>query len=186
MRGHTHALFGLTTLAAANALTGLVQPHVAAGMPTGPFLCAGAAILGALAPDLDADEASIHYEMGALSDTVRVGLHLFVEHRGVLHSGLATLIVLILGVMVGWWLGYLDAGLAFGLGYLSHVALADAMTVHGVPLFWPSSRRFHLLPAPIRVRTGGPAEALVFLLVSLGLIWLGPNLVPVEFLKRWL
>lgn len=186
MRGHTHALFGLATLAAANALTGLVQPHVTAGVPAGPFLCAGAAILGSLAPDLDADEATIHYELGGLGDTVRLGLHLFVKHRGVLHSGLAVLGALMAGVLAGWWLGYLDAGLAFGLGYLSHVAIADAMTINGVPLFWPHSRRFHLLPARLRVRTGGPVEGLVFLagiLAVVGLAWWRPEIIPPELVK---
>jgi membrane-bound metal-dependent hydrolase YbcI (DUF457 family) len=45
-------------------------------------------------------------------------------------------------------------GTAFFLGYLSHI-LCDMMTVSGVQLFHPrSKRRFHLVPAPFRLRVG--------------------------------
>ena len=111
-----------------------------------------------------------------------------VKHRGILHSGLAGLIVLVLGALIGWRVGYLDVGLAFGLGYLSHVALADAMTIHGVPLLWPIKAQFHLLPKGLRVRTGGPVEGLIFLcgtLLLIGLFFLYPDLVPPE-LVRWI
>lgn len=173
MRGHTHALFGVTTLVAANALTDFVQPHPVEGLPTGPVLCAGAAILGALAPDLDAGQSTIQGELGLAGSVIRGGLGLLgVKHRGMLHSGLAALLVLAAGWLLGGRWGYADVGLAFGLGYLSHVALADAMTITGVPLCWPLSRRFHLLPRPLRVRTGGPAEWLVFLLAGAALAWL--------------
>jgi membrane-bound metal-dependent hydrolase YbcI (DUF457 family) len=166
-----------------------VQPHMIKGMPTGLVLCTGAAILGALAPDLDADDASIQHDLGGVSEIIRGGLLLFgVQHRGVLHSGLVSGLVMALGWLVGRSLGYADVGLAFGLGYLSHIVLADAMTIRGVPLFWPLDRPFHLLPKGLRVRTGGPVEGLVFLLVAVGVVgvfWLRPDLIPTEIFS-WL
>ena len=46
MLGHTHALFGITTLAVVEALSAgrLIQEHVIYGVPAGVALCAGAAI----------------------------------------------------------------------------------------------------------------------------------------------
>jgi membrane-bound metal-dependent hydrolase YbcI (DUF457 family) len=168
---------------------GLVQPHPVRGVPVGLALCAGAAILGALAPDLDAEEATIQHEMGLATEFIRgVLLLVGVKHRGVLHSGLASLMVLVLGVCIGWWVGYPDVGLAFGLGYLSHVALADALTIHGVPLLWPLKSQFHLLPQGLRVQTGSPVEGLIFLagmLLLTGLFFLYPDLIPPELI-RWI
>ena len=50
-------------------------------------------------------------------------------------------------------------GAAFAAGYLSHLA-ADALTIRGIPLWWPgaSKRTLHLLPRGLRVRTGGSGE----------------------------
>ena len=193
MLGHTHALFGMTTLVAAELLArqvitpGLVQPHPVKGMPVGLALCAGAAILGALAPDLDAEQSTIEGEIGVAGSFIQGILSLIgVKHRGVLHSGLACLVVLVLGTLIGWRVGYFDVGLAFGLGYLSHVVLADAMTIHGVPLLWPLKTQFHLLPQGLRIRTGGPVEGLIFLaglLLLFGVFFLYPDLIPSELVK---
>ena len=84
---------------------------------------------------------------------------------------------------------FVTVGLALGLGYASHVVIADAMTIAGVPLIWPASRRFHLLPRFLRVRTGGPAEWLVFLMVAALFVWLLPAMFPpnfIELLLSWL
>ncbi len=191
MLGRTHIVIGLTTLAIAHAqpvaLGDLVGPHPMAGLPAGPLLCLGAATLGALLPDLDANESTIQQELGFVGTVTHAGIELLgMKHRGVLHSGLAVLIVLALSTYIGHRLGYGDAGLAFGLGYASHIVLADALTVTGVPLLWPSARRFHLLPRPLRVRTGGPAEQLIFLAITALLIWLLPALLPPHFIERLL
>jgi len=189
MLGHTHALFGLTTLAVVQATSvrlaqPLIQPHPVDGFPVGPGLCAGAAVLGALLPDLDAEDSAIVRELGLFGGLAKVGMTLLgIKHRGVLHSGLAIILVAVGAEMIGWWLGYPDVGLAFGLGYFSHIALADGMTIAGVPLLWPSSRRFHLLPRFLRVRTGGPVEKLVFVAVAIVLTWLLPDMVPADFIK---
>jgi membrane-bound metal-dependent hydrolase YbcI (DUF457 family) len=184
MRGHTHALFGLTTVTAANALTGFVQPHVIKGVPAGFAICAGAAILGALLPDIDAEDSAIKREMRAAGALTSLGLRLFgVEHRGLTHSGVITLLVIAAGWLLGREVGFGDVGLAFGLGYFSHVAIADAMTRHGVPLWWPLPGRFYLLPKALRIKTGSPAEALVFMLIGAGLVWIGQNMTPPGLLR---
>ena len=121
-------------------------------------------------------------------DLYNLGL-LGVKHRGVLHSGLAVVLVAFLAELMGGWLGYRDVGLALALGYASHVIIADAATIAGVPLLWPTPRRFHLLPRLLRVRTGGLVEKLIFVATTLSLIWLLPDLLPPEFLKtlrQWL
>ena len=186
MLGHTHALFGITTLAVVQALSAgrLIQEHVIYGVPAGVALCAGAAIFGALLPDLDADDSTIQRELGSLGLLARLGLQLLaVKHRGVLHSGLATVIVTVLAVGLGWYGGYPDVGLALGLGYASHVILADAMTRSGVPLWWPARQKFHVLPKGLRIRTGGPIEYLLFGLVALFLFTLIPVLLPPDLFK---
>jgi membrane-bound metal-dependent hydrolase YbcI (DUF457 family) len=195
MLGYTHAVVGLTTLAATQAVSlrlaaPLVQPHPVAGFPVGPGLCAGAAILGALLPDLDAEDSTILHELGGWGLLAKAGLGILgVKHRGLLHSGLAVVLVAFLAELIGGWLGYRDVGLALALGYASHVIIADAATIAGVPLLWPTPRRFHLLPRLLRVRTGGLVEKLIFVATLLALLWLLPDLLPPEFLKtlrQWL
>ncbi len=52
-------------------------------------------------------------------------------------------------------------GAAFALGYISHL-VADALTLRGIPLWWPgdSQPSLHLLPPFLRVRTGSGGESL--------------------------
>lgn len=185
MQGHTHALLGLVTLAVAQAVTPLVQPHPVAGFPMGAALCAGAAILGALAPDIDAEDSTIKRELGGAGTVASWGLGLVgVKHRGLTHYGLTAGLALATAWLIGQQFGYGDVGLAFGLGYLSHI-MADAMTKHGVPLWGPLPGQFHLLPKALRLRTGSLAETLVFMTLTGVLMWLGPALLPAAWLKIW-
>lgn len=168
MMGHTHALFGAAALVVA-------APWIAPQPPSNALLAlyTGAAVAGALAPDLDAEDSTILRRLGPFGGLTKIGLKLLgVKHRGVLHSGLALIAVTVGAVVIGGWLGDRGVGLAFALGWISHVAVADALTLSGVPLFWPGKRRFHLLPRPLRIRTGGPVEGLLFGAVSVGLLWL--------------
>jgi inner membrane protein len=185
MVGKTHVVIGLTTLAGVDALTGLVQPHPVKEIHVGPFLCISAAIVGSLLPDIDAEDSQIRYEMGEAGLAVSNWLQSFgVQHRGLTHYGLTTLAMIVISELLGWWLGYPDVGLAFGLGYLSHV-LADGLTLAGVPLLWPwqKEKNVHLLPPPLRLRTGGPVEPLLFVVITGLLIFLLPVLIPPESLR---
>lgn len=197
MLGHTHLLFGAVTLAAAEVgLRVVTGASLLAGETADnaasvePALCLAAALVGALAPDLDAEDSTIQRELGGVGKLAHLGLNLLgVKHRGVLHSGLAMLLVTALAMMVGRWAGFEAVGVAFGLGYISHVALADALTISGVPLWWPGQRRFHLLPHIFRVRTGGAVEKLVALTLAGLLLWLLPQVVPpvwIETVAQWL
>jgi membrane-bound metal-dependent hydrolase YbcI (DUF457 family) len=179
MRGHTHALFGLTTLAVAQHLHPFIHPHPAGQMPVGVAVCAGTAILGALAPDIDAEDSTIKRELGLAGSITSLGLSLVgVRHRGLTHYAITTMAVMIITIIIGDWLGWPDAGLAFGLGYLSHF-LTDGMTKYGVPL-WPG-RKIHLLPRPLRIRTGSFAETLVALAGMMVLVQLLPEMAPPEW-----
>jgi len=61
-------------------------------------------------------------------------------------------------------------GLAFAVGYVSHL-IADALTIRGIPLWWPGKGKssLHLLPKTFRVRTGGKGEVLFNVLWLIGL-----------------
>ena len=184
MQGHTHALIGLTTVAVINHLAPFMQPHMHGEIPTGAAVCAGAAILGALLPDVDAEESSIKGAMGVVGTVASASLRLVgVSHRGLTHYGITTFLVLVASWMLGTWLGFPDVGLAFGLGYLSHVVIADAMTKHGVPLLWPYPGNFHLLPKGLRITTGGMVEKLIFLVTGVFLLFLLPGMIPPELWK---
>jgi hypothetical protein len=74
-------------------------------------------------------------------------------------------------------------GLAFGLGYISHILIADAMTKHGVPLWGPLPGNFHLLPGPFRIQTGGFVEQLVFVMVAMIFMGLLPQAAPPEMTR---
>jgi membrane-bound metal-dependent hydrolase YbcI (DUF457 family) len=183
MRGYTHALVGVTAAAALNTQIGFVQPHVVKGVPVGLALCAGFAILGALLPDVDAEDSTIKREFGAAGTLASLSLRLFgAGHRGVTHYGLTSLGVMIISYLVSARMGYPDAGLALGVGYLSHV-VADALTKHGVPLWWPLPGNFHLLPGPFRVKTGGAGESIFFMLVSAAFVWIALSMAPPDLLK---
>lgn len=189
MNGHTHALCGATTVALANTIHPFLMPHLWHAVPAGATLALGAGILGALLPDIDANESSIKHELGLAGSAISGGLRLLgVKHRGLTHTGLVAALTLVAAVIVGRHFGFADTGLAFGLGYLSHL-IADGMTLTGIPLLTPFYRKhIHLLPKPLRVRTGSAAESLIFLLVSLGFVWLLPGLFAAElhWLRQWL
>jgi inner membrane protein len=139
MRGGTHALAGVLIGAALTIDSVSLIPIVGA-------IAAGA--LGALAPDLDHPQAALSRKIGPLALPFRL-----VKHRGILHSGVAAAIAI--GAAA---LGVSIYATAAGLGYVSHLVL-DGLTVQGIPLLWPSGRRFRLLG----LTTGGIGELVVLL-----------------------
>jgi membrane-bound metal-dependent hydrolase YbcI (DUF457 family) len=114
-----------------------IQPHTIDKLPAGPFFCAVAGMIGALVPDLDAENSTIESELGLAGQILADCLKVFgVKHRGVTHFGVAGLFVLAVSAFIGFRTGYLDVGIAFGLGYISNI-LADGCTKSEVPLLAP-------------------------------------------------
>lgn len=110
---------------------------------------------------------------------VATGLARLLPHRGITHSLLTCLLLtgglaLLLTALPAWPTRGMP--LAFLVGYVSHLA-ADGVTKTGVPLLLPLlRRRFHLLPRPLRITTGGGFEMGLFRLLlvvdGLFLVWL--------------
>ena len=99
------------------------------------------------------------------------------HHRGWTHAPPVAIGVTVLACAFGPALfpALPGVGPAFAAGYISHLA-ADALTIRGIPLWWPGSSQpsLHLLPRPLRVRTGGPREGVFNVVwpVALVAIWL--------------
>ena len=182
MLGHTHALIGSATIIGMQVATGFIQLHVIDGIPAGPVFCLTAGVVGALLPDIDAKESTINQELGLAGNLFHLMLNAFgVKHRGLTHTGLTALIVMGLGLLIGSHLGFSDVGLAFGLGYLSHL-LADSLTKAGTPFLWPLADKMYLLPKPLRIRTGSPVETLLFMALGAVVLAVSPFALPPEIL----
>lgn len=109
-----------------------------------------AASVGALLPDIDHPYSIVGRRAGLIGGAVRLA----VSHRGILHSGVAAAVaVLAASAAPSVARPYAMAAAA---GYASHILL-DALTIQGVPLLWPSRRRFSLLP----IQTGGLVEMIL-------------------------
>ncbi len=129
--------------------------------------------LGALLPDVDAQESKVKHlqvvkgvEPFALPSLL---FHRLLGHRGLTHSLLGWAVVaVVIGLPVGFSFGWLPAS-ALLLGYGSHLLL-DSMTKHGIPLLYPSRKRFHVLPPALLVSTGSNAEDIVFALLALSIL----------------
>jgi len=89
-------------------------------------------------------------------------------HRGPTHWLITAVLLTTAVYTLTDWAGWpAVAWLAFGGGYLSHL-LADGLTIAGVPLLGPLTRRaVRFLPRPLAMRTGGAAE---FMVVGGGLV----------------
>lgn len=171
MKGHTHAIFGFAGAIALNA----VIPY----LPTSPYFFAGALssiVVGSLMPDIDSDESKIRQ----ITHTNRKGrgLGMLVSwlmpaHRGLTHEPIVAVLLLALAIRSG----HLFA-LAFAIGYAIHL-LSDALTRLGIPLFgrW----RLHLLPKPLRIRTGSLAKHLLSVVVCLWLWLYGLHALAIDW-----
>lgn len=170
--GRTHALAGVASLWCLQEFPALVSPELLA--PLGVL-----AALGALLPDLDAAQSQIkHLSVAGFRPFAPLSLLLnrTFGHRGVLHSllgwGIATLVLLPLTFVTG-----LAVPLAISLGYASHLA-TDACTKSGIPLLYPSRKRYHLLPRPLRLTTGSQAEDGVFMIMAVLVVALMLHQLP--------
>jgi membrane-bound metal-dependent hydrolase YbcI (DUF457 family) len=136
---------------------------------------AACAALGALLPDLDASESKIKH-LKLLGTNFKPFLlpaqivHRSDQHRGLLHSlwglGMAGACAMPLVFWTGW-----SPVAALMLGYASHL-LGDSATKSGIRLFYPQSKRFHLLPSLLRITTGSLAEETLIPLLALSVFFL--------------
>ncbi|HZS77554.1 MAG TPA: metal-dependent hydrolase [Ktedonobacteraceae bacterium] len=192
MLGKSHLLVGLTggivvdslfhvtgsplTLATAVPLTLLVKKAVY-------YFFVG---FGALLPDIDNARSSMGRKLGWVSKEIQ---HV-AGHRTVFHSILGLVVGSVLAVGLQQLVIYLLAQRGFTvpaqfiggsnlvlvavlIGCILHIA-ADALTEGGVPLFWPSHKRYGFPPNPHwRFRTGTwPEPVIVYsfmLLVGIGI-----------------
>ncbi|HEY4722483.1 MAG TPA: metal-dependent hydrolase [Anaerolineae bacterium] len=174
MKGGSHLLIGYAAVYAAHRF---IMPLAAS--PVDWLFVMGAASIGALLPDVDSDESAIRQAthtarsngcLGRLSSLVisfATG-----GHRNFTHSLAAWGMVTVFALIGGFQFRAMIIAIAFSMAYLSHL-LADALTIHGVPLLWPLNFDVHLLPRPLRIRTGSFSEyvALVALGVGVMRLW---------------
>ncbi len=166
MNATTHAVFGVAALAGLSLLVG-EEP---------PLYAYPAAVVAAWVPDVDNPRSRLGNGLSRRKNpllnaairplswalrTLSFTLARTVGHRTLTHSLLG---VALFAVLVSP-LAPLVPGLFAALlaGYASHL-VADALNKPGVPLLWPSGRRFRLLPGG--VRSGGAAEFVVALAVA--------------------
>ena len=144
-------------------------------------LCLCAA-LGSLLPDLDAEFSLLSgVKIGAVRPfaPLAASIHRAWGHRGRLHSPGILAFVSLTALLLAAVMGVPVFGLAFGLGYASHLAL-DACTRTGIPK-WPLPGRLWLLPPALRVVTGSAMEDALFLLLGATCLLLLLLHLPVAF-----
>jgi membrane-bound metal-dependent hydrolase YbcI (DUF457 family) len=135
--------------------------YAAATRPAHPltvFAAAAVAAAGALIPDLDtprsAAATSFGYPTRLLGWTIRKGCG---GHRKITHSVLGTALFWVAAVALHRGFPHLLpswAVLPLITGFACHIGM-DMLTIEGCPLGWPlDTRKYHLLPQEIRIRTG--------------------------------
>lgn len=157
MMVRTHVVTGIVTALAAARISDSSLPE------SGLLLLGGMA--GCLLPDIDHPQSWLGRRLPFISRP----LSALVGHRGITHSLIAVVLVL-LGLLAAasHWGGDHPAlatvlGLGISLGYASHL-LGDWLTPSGIPLLWPNRQRFR---SPLTFLTGGTFETVLG-----GLLWL--------------
>lgn len=152
MKYKTHTIGGM--LAGVILIQAFPSPH--------PLILIASATIGGLLPDLDHSGSYL----GRRIKPVSKGINKLFGHRGITHAPMIiSILFLILHLLFK-----LEVPLFLGLwiGSLSHVFL-DALTVSGVPLFYPlSKKKISLLP----LKTGGMGEVVITVTMSLLLFYL--------------
>jgi membrane-bound metal-dependent hydrolase YbcI (DUF457 family) len=193
MEGRSHLLVGLTAGIVLDSYLHLSGEPLMMAKTVPLSLVVSKAVyycavgFGALLPDIDNARSTLGRKFGVISKEIqRVA-----GHRTIMHSLLGLVLVALLAIglerVVIYLLGLqgyvvpadlistshlVFAGMLFG--YVMHIA-ADALTLGGVPLFWPNRKRYGFPPNPhMRFRTGDwPEHVIVWtfmILVGIG-IW---------------
>jgi inner membrane protein len=193
MEGRSHLLIGLTAGVVLDSYMHLSgEPLTMARTVPLSLLVSKAAYycavgFGALLPDIDNARSTLGRKFGIISKEIqRVA-----GHRTIMHSLLGLVLVALFAIglecVVIYSLGLQGyivpadlistshlvlVGMLFG--YIMHI-VADALTLGGVPLFWPNRKRYGFPPNPhMRFRTGDwPEHVIVWtfiILVGIG-IW---------------
>jgi len=160
--GKTHLIIGLT---AGLALALFTNSTVVNGLAI-----TAAAGVGSLVPDIDTPNSTISNK----ARPIRL-FTFWIPHRTLTHSLIVLGLVSLLSVLSVF-------GVAFAIGYASHI-VADMSTTRGIPLFYPLwGRSLHLLPYPLRLTTGGLVESGIFLIVWIAAIGLFLKMLGVDVL----
>jgi inner membrane protein len=195
MEGKSHLLVGLTAAVVFDSFVHLSGDPITGGKAVTLGLLSSKAIyyfsvgVGALLPDIDNARSTMGRKLGVISK----GIQALTGHRTFFHSLLGLVVCSGLafgaGKLVVYLLGlrgivpsdlFLDASVLVGLsvlfGCVMHIA-ADALTIGGVPLFWPIKQRFGFPPDDDwRFKTGTwPEHAVVwvFIILVAFFVWQG-------------
>src|SRR6266567_1034467 len=164
MEGRSHLLVGLTAGVVLDSYMHLsgapltMTKSVPLSLIVSKIVYYSAVGFGALLPDIDNARSTLGQKFGIISK----GIQRIAGHRTILHSLLGLVLVAILAIglerVVIYFLGLhgyvvpadlistshlVLVGMLFG--YVMHIA-ADALTLGGVPLFWPYRKRFGFPP----------------------------------------
>lgn len=193
MEGRSHLLIGLTAGVVLDSIVHLSGDPLTMAKTVPLVLIIRKAVyyfavgFGALLPDIDNARSYMGHKFGWISK----GIQRIAGHRTIFHSFLGLAIGSLLAIGLERVVIYLldQHGLAvpgalidgshlifFGVlfGCIMHIA-ADALTLGGVPLFWPYRKRFGFPPWPEwRFRTGSWPEFVVvwsFMILVAVAIW---------------
>jgi inner membrane protein len=150
MMAKSHVVLGLTAWIASAPLM-----HAASFTPA--YL--GLAVVGSLLPDLDHPKSWVGRRTRPVSTAIAAAL----GHRGITHSAIAVLALVVVLLHAGYRRGAVGA---LAVGYLSHLA-ADMLTPQGLRLAWPFRRTWGI---PL-CRTGSPMEAVIVATLVCGVAW---------------
>jgi inner membrane protein len=193
MEGRSHLLVGLTAGVVLDSFVHLSGEPLTLAKTVPLVLLVNKAVyyfsvgFGALLPDIDNARSTLGHRFGAVSKEIqRIAGHRTIFHSllglligSLLAIGLERVIINVLGLR-GFVLPARLTGTShlvfYGIlfGCVMHIA-ADALTLGGVPLFWPSHKRYGFPPNPHwRFRTGTWPEFVIvwsfMILVGIG-IW---------------
>ncbi|HIQ50991.1 MAG TPA: metal-dependent hydrolase [Nautiliaceae bacterium] len=125
-------------------------------------------IIGSFFPDIDEPNSYIGKKLSFLSKFLRkIGL----KHRTLTHSIFFPFTLFLLIILLSNLNTFFIKG--FIVGAIFHI-IGDAITISGVPIFYPiSKKRYFLLPSFLRFKVGGIAENIIIFILTLTNIVLG-------------